>query len=227
MSTWWSFPARLSSCRESLSSTRNDARERHLSWMVDCHRERFPQHFQEHALGDPARASTGISGSSKRRTVLSRLKSTNESRKCRTLCPKSRQCLVKTTCGGLFSTCSTTLNWMISCASCVTNCPGFAPLQRNVHFASLDECASTSSGLCRNTVSLKMPKLPFGRAPVPTSGTSDRALSLSTIKHVVVFTQDLCSFSESHADGRRPTVCCFVNHFMEWRHSSQIPELGA
>ena len=51
-STWWSFPARPSSCREHPLNSRNDARERHISWMVDCHRERFPQHFQEHALGD-------------------------------------------------------------------------------------------------------------------------------------------------------------------------------
>ena len=47
-----------------------------------------------------------------------------------------------------FSTWST-LDWMISRARCVTSCPGFAPLQRNVHLASLDQCASTSSGLCR------------------------------------------------------------------------------
>ena len=37
--------------RISLNS-RNDSRERHLSWMAGCHRERFPQHFQEHAPGD-------------------------------------------------------------------------------------------------------------------------------------------------------------------------------
>ena len=142
--------------------------------------------------------------------------STNESRKCRTLCPKSRQCLVKATCGRLYSTCSTTLNWVISRARCVTSCPGFAPLQRNVHLASLDQCAS--SGLCRNTVSLTLPETPFVRAsdPVSTSGTSDRALSLSTIKHVVVFTQDLFSFSESHA-----TQMDEDQQYVAWSHDSE------
>ena len=115
-----------------------------------------------------------------------------------------------------FSTCSTTLNWMISLAKFVTRCLGFAPLQRNVRPAPLDKCASTSSGLCRHTVSLTLPDTSLHVVRLTPCQRVELLTGSSTIKPVVGFCQDLDSFAESHATQMDEDQYCVAWSVIIW-----------